>query len=192
VSDIGDVDSYFERSVVVLDDVKSIVEVLSRLGVDSEHSVVSEVSTNFRRLLTCKINLVRILFSLEDAGDSRSGMVQGVGGRHLTTLSEKSVHGSSDQAYEVRWEGGVPSVEKLQSLSNALVSVSISPTGPSSSTRVPNGWREVIGHRLMHATKRRSEYLSGRSIKSRGACSVAIIPSSSASYVRYKSEGTYE
>ena len=38
------------------------------------------------------------------------------------------------------------SVGKLQSLSNALVSTSISPMGPSSSTKVPKGWSELIGY----------------------------------------------
>ena len=53
---------------------------------------------------------------------------QGMGGKHLMTFSEKS------------------SVGKLQSLSNALVSTSISPMGPSSSTKVPKGWSELIGY----------------------------------------------
>jgi hypothetical protein len=36
------------------------------------------------------------------------------------------------------------SLGKLQSLSKALVSTSQSPIGPSSSTSVPNGCREVL------------------------------------------------
>jgi hypothetical protein len=51
----------------------------------------------------------------------------GMGGRHFRTFSVKS------------------SVGKLQSFSKALVSTSISPIGPSSSTKVPKGWRELMG-----------------------------------------------
>lgn len=53
--------------------------------------------------------------------------VHGMGGKHFITFSVKS------------------SVGKLQSFRRALVSTSISPIGPSSSTKVPNGWRELIG-----------------------------------------------
>jgi len=52
--------------------------------------------------------------------------LQGRGGRHLMASSLNS------------------SVGKLQSLSKALVSTSASPIGPSSSTRVPKGCREVL------------------------------------------------
>lgn len=81
--------------------------------------------------------------------------LQGRGGRHLMASSLNS------------------SVGKLQSLSRALVSTSASPIGPSSSTRVPKGCKEVllisfalifggtikayIGHRLMVATNNLSE-----------------------------------
>jgi hypothetical protein len=54
--------------------------------------------------------------------------VQGIGGKHLMTFSVKS------------------SVGKLQSLSRALVSTSTSPIGPNSSTKVPKGWRELMGY----------------------------------------------
>jgi len=65
--------------------------------------------------------------------------VHGVGGKHFKTLSVKS------------------SVGKLQSLRRALVSTSMSPIGPSSSTNVPNGWRELIGWRTVNKKKLREE-----------------------------------
>ena len=39
------------------------------------------------------------------------------------------------------------SVGKLQSFNKALVSTSTSPIGPSSSTRVPKGCKELIGYK---------------------------------------------
>ena len=62
--------------------------------------------------------------------------VHGVGGRHFITLSLNS------------------SVGKLQSLRSALVSTSISPIGPSSSTKVPKGWSEEIGYSGCDAVSR--------------------------------------
>lgn len=55
------------------------------------------------------------------------------------------------------------SVGKLQSLSKALVSTSTSPMGPSSSTRVPKGWSELIGCETMNnssCTARRFTYVT--------------------------------
>jgi hypothetical protein len=57
----------------------------------------------------------------------KSTDVQGMGGKHFNTLSLKS------------------SVGKLLSFSSALVSTSISPMGPNSSTSVPKGCRELMG-----------------------------------------------
>lgn len=53
VSDIGDVDSDFERPVLVLDDVERVVEIFGRLRVDGEDAVLAEVTANLARRLAC-------------------------------------------------------------------------------------------------------------------------------------------
>jgi hypothetical protein len=149
VRNVGDVDTNLESAVFVLDDMESVVEVLRGLGVDGEDAVVAKVATDVGLSLACKSKgrKNQLLPSWkrreeeereEGRVDSRSGIHQGVGGKHFCTLSPKS------------------SFEKLQSFKSAFVSTSMSPIAPSSSTSCPKGWREVIGQRLMQATKRRS------------------------------------
>lgn len=53
MSDVGDVDSDFERPILILDDVKGVVEVLGRLGVDGEDAVVAKVAADVGLDLAC-------------------------------------------------------------------------------------------------------------------------------------------
>ena len=53
MSDVGNVDSDLESTVVVLDDVKSVVEISSSLRVDREHRLVSIISSNVLIEFSC-------------------------------------------------------------------------------------------------------------------------------------------
>lgn len=75
----------------------------------------------------------------EDENGLKITYVHGMGGRHLSTFSVKS------------------SVGKLQSFRRALVSTSMSPIGPSSSTKVPNGCKELMGFNDVNTFSRSSE-----------------------------------
>ena len=104
------------------------------------------------------VNVLSVLKSRREANASSPSAATDQSSRPtlLRTASEKS------------------SGPKLLSLSNASVSTLRSPISPSCSTSVPKGWRDVIGHRLMQATKIRLAYSWCFSTKSRGACSVGI------------------
>lgn len=124
VGHIGDVNTDIIGAILVVFDRDGIVNVLGRFGIDGEYTFTTQV-------------LADLQFPLGDPNDfgisrssSHTGNTthdQGMGGRHFRTLSVKS------------------SVGKLQSFRRALVSTSMSPIGPSSSTRVPKGWRELMG-----------------------------------------------
>lgn len=124
VRDVGNMDANFVRAVLVDLDGQSIVQVLRGIRINGEGTLPAEI-------------LAGLQLVVRDATAPGSASVacrhvtstnlQGIGGKHLRTLSLNS------------------SVGKLQSFRSALVSTSMSPMGPSSSTRVPKGWRELIG-----------------------------------------------
>lgn len=124
VRDVCNMNADIIRPVFVDLDRQRVVDVLCAFRIYREDALAPEILANLELAL----------------GDTKRGMsgavveharcmtyVQGIGGRHFNTLSVKS------------------SVGKLQSLSNALVSTSTSPIGPSSSTSVPNGCKELMG-----------------------------------------------
>lgn len=71
MSDIGDVDSDLESSVVVLDNVEGVVQIASGLRIDSEDSLVAVISSN-----------VLVEFSYAISSSQRQLRVQLRGGAH--------------------------------------------------------------------------------------------------------------
>lgn len=74
---------------------------------------------------------------------SRSGMLLGYVSLHAD-CPDAGAHLQGSGGKHLRATSANSSVGKLQSFSRALVSTSQFPIGPSSSTSVPNGWREVL------------------------------------------------
>ena len=105
-------------TVVISLDGKRIVKILSVNWIDGKDTLATKILANFELVLG---DAVQTLISLGTCARKNVTYVQGIGGKHLRTLSVKS------------------SVGKLQSLRRALVSTSMSPIGPSSSTKVPKG-----------------------------------------------------
>ena len=126
VRNISDVHTDVVRAVLVEPDRQRIVEILGRLGVDREQALGTEVLANLK--LALRNAEVSVSNNRSLSMRNQVTYVQGIGGRHFMTFSVKS------------------SVGKLQSFRRALVSTSMSPMGPSSSTKVPKGWRELIGY----------------------------------------------
>lgn len=123
VGHVCDMNTDIISSIFVQFHGEAIVQIFGGFRINAENTVLSKVLANFifpfgDPVLVVNTNAIN-KHSLTH--------VHGVGGRHLRTLSVKS------------------SVGKLQSFSKALVSTSISPMGPSSSTKVPKGWRELMG-----------------------------------------------
>ena len=124
VRDVCDMNADIICPVFVDLDRQRVVDVFCGFRINRKDALAPEILANLK-------------LALRDTKKGLSGAVaedvrcvtyvQGIGGRHFSTLSVKS------------------SVGKLQSLSNALVSTSTSPIGPSSSTSVPNGCKELMG-----------------------------------------------
>ena len=125
VGDVRDVNTNVVGAVLVNLDGDGIIQILRGIGVDSEDALATQVLANLK--LALRNAEVSVSNNRSLSMRNQVTYVQGIGGRHFMTFSVKS------------------SVGKLQSFRRALVSTSMSPMGPSSSTRVPKGWRELIG-----------------------------------------------
>lgn len=158
---VGDMNSYFERLVAIVNNVQRVIKISRRFGINRKDSILSEISSHIGRSFVCGEGQFFSKFRLRQrmVTNSRSGILQGTAGRHLTTFSLKSTHKSTvsqEERIETEEKGSnTPSFENPQSFKIAFVSLSTSPISPSSSTSVPKGCRLVIGHRLIHATKSR-------------------------------------
>lgn len=136
MGNIGNMDTNFKRAVIEFVDVQCIIEVTSSIRIDSEDPALSEV-------------LSRVNLSLRNGPWRRRETLCDIIGE---SASDPRLVSPFAKETETKGSTHVSSV-KPQSFSRALLSASRLPISPSSSTSDPKGCRDVIGHRLMHATK---------------------------------------